>query len=245
VGGHRFVHLRPVQLRERKTRRVRRPEVLREGQGNRTVEIRRQAQLRQCEVRRGLTDERGDAHGGRSRSIDINVVRSQGGIEQVQGLAIVLEVLGPPLNLVHPAPITTADVDAVVDLGPTRDGGRARNVTLRIVHQADEVSRRALCTAWRTQGRHIAIAEVGRKVVAEVLGACRQLEARIGRSARGAVGARGEQHDGQSNHWISVQGSSCSRQPGTSVYAAWPRLDRMRLAAHDSTRAAHHGPNWK
>ncbi len=197
LGHHLLIHFIAGDLREREARLVRRPQVERERQLHDAVEIRRDRQLGQRQVRIGLIDE------GRYRDargaclVPVGVAGRQRRLAQIQHLAVVAEMRGPEWHAVEPLLAGGPGARAVIDVGPARDRSRARHVTVLVVHERDQVGRRALGAAQRAGRGHIAVREIRGKVPVRVRSARAHQEG-IGRQRPGRrIGGAERDGDGK------------------------------------------------
>ncbi len=169
VRRDRLLHLLARQFRQRQARLMRRPKIQRKGQLHGTVEVRRQRNLRGGQVRRCLTDEGGDLDGRAATVIDVAIAGRQRRLFHVQRLAVIAEQGRIQRDLIHPEMTGGGVAGRVVDLAPTRNGRGTRFVIFGVVHERDHVGEIALGTARRRHGRKIAVGQIARKIVAEIL----------------------------------------------------------------------------
>src|SRR5207249_180076 len=112
---------------------------------------------------------------------------------------------------VEPRPARSGCTAAEVDLGPSGNGRRARDIARSVVHEGDQVGPRALGAPRRTQGRDVAVGEVSREIGGQILEPGAQAEARIGLAA-GARGGNQEkrvQHGADPTHGWNYLSGNC------------------------------------
>src|SRR5207248_9222415 len=159
---------------------------------------------------------------------------------QIEGLPVAPEMALVQRGYVEPRPARSGCTAAEVDLGPSGNGCRARDIARSVVHEGDQVGPRALGAPRRTQGRDVAVGEIGREIGGQILEPGAQAKARIGLApdARGGNQEKRGQQSARGPHRAPAAAFTATCGGFTARYTVL-----HSCAALDSSASAAAAPN--
>src|SRR6266446_1010810 len=131
---------------------------------------------------------------------------------QIEGLPVVPEMTLVQRRSVEPRLTGSGRTRAEVDLGPPRNGRRARDISRSVVHEPDQVGPRSFGAPRLTQGRDVTIGEISREIGGQIREPGAQAEARIGLAAGGRGGNQEKkrvQHSTDATHGCNYLSGNC------------------------------------